>query len=100
MACPVRAPRPETMLTTPAGSTWLRSLPSSKSESGVVEEDLITSVLPAARAGAIFQAPIRSGKFHGMIWPTTPMGSCSTMLIVFSSLMTAEPSSARRQPAK
>ena len=29
----------------------------------------------AARAGAIFQAAISSGKLNGMIWPTTPSGS-------------------------
>jgi hypothetical protein len=33
---------------------------------------LITTVLPAASAGATFHANISSGKFHGMIWPTTP----------------------------
>ena len=31
-------------------------------------------MLPAARAGAIFQASISSGKFHGMIWAATPSG--------------------------
>ena len=35
---------------------------------GVVEAGLRTTVLPAARAGAIFQASISSGKFHGMTW--------------------------------
>ena len=30
---------------------------------------------PTARAGAIFQAAISSGKLNGMIWPTTPSGS-------------------------
>ena len=30
---------------------------------------------PAASAGASFQVAIRIGKFHGMIWPTTPSGS-------------------------
>ena len=34
-----------------------------------------TMQLPAARAGASFQAAISSGKFHGMICPTTPSGS-------------------------
>ncbi len=34
-----------------------------------------TTVLPAASAGAIFQASISSGKFHGMTWPATPSGS-------------------------
>ena len=33
-----------------------------------------TTVLPAASAGAIFQASISSGKFHGMICPQTPTG--------------------------
>ena len=28
----------------------------------------------AAKAGAIFQASMSSGKFHGMIWPQTPRG--------------------------
>ena len=30
---------------------------------------------PQASAGAIFHMPIISGKFHGMITPTTPTGS-------------------------
>ena len=33
----------------------------------VVSAGLSTTVLPAASAGAIFQASISSGKFHGMI---------------------------------
>ena len=78
----------------------LSSSPRRSSDSGVVDEGLITSVLPAASAGAIFQAPISSGKFQGMIWPTTPMGSRSTIESVLSSIITAEPSSERRQPAK
>ena len=32
-----------------------------------------TTVFPAASAGAIFQASISSGKFHGMTWATTPI---------------------------
>jgi hypothetical protein len=32
-------------------------------------------VLPHASAGAIFQTAIISGKFHGVMAPTTPMGS-------------------------
>ena len=42
--------------------------------SGVCSAGLITTVLPHARAGPHFQASIRSGKFQGMIWPTTPTG--------------------------
>ena len=55
------------MLTTPGGRNSLRISPSTLSDNGVVEELLITTALPAAMAGAIFQAPIRSGKFHGTI---------------------------------
>ena len=40
---------------------------------------LSTMLQPAQSAGANFQAPTSSGKFHGVIWPTTPAGSRSTM---------------------
>ena len=43
--------------------------------SGVFDAGLITVQFPAPTAGASFQAAISSGKFHGMIWPTTPSGS-------------------------
>ena len=42
--------------------------------SGVNSAGLSTMVFPAARAGATFHATISSGKFHGMICPTTPTG--------------------------
>ena len=35
----------------------------------------LTTVFPAASAGAIFQASIRRGKFHGITCPTTPCDS-------------------------
>ena len=35
---------------------------------------LMMVVHPVAKAGPIFQAIINKGKFHGMIWPTTPTG--------------------------
>ena len=74
IACPV-APAPVTMLTTPGGSSAC-SHTSAKSSavSGVVSAGLSTTVLPHASAGAIFQASMSSGKFHGTIWPTTPRG--------------------------
>ena len=34
-------------------------------------------MLPAASAGATFHEAISSGKFHGTISPTTPIGSRS-----------------------
>ena len=42
---------------------------------GVGDAGLSTVQLPAASAGAIFQAAMSSGKLKGMIWPTTPSGS-------------------------
>ncbi len=48
---------------------------SSMIEAGVCSAGLRTIALPAARAGAIFHTAMSSGKFHGMIWPTTPSGS-------------------------
>ncbi len=71
-AWPVR-PSPVTMLTTPAGSSacWQTSA-KSRALSGVVSAGLSTTVLPVARAGATFHASMSSGKFHGMICPTTP----------------------------
>ena len=46
-----------------------------RGESGVNSAGLMTTVLPAARAGATFQANMRRGKFQGMIWPTTPQAT-------------------------
>jgi hypothetical protein len=74
-ASPVR-PSPVTMFTTPGGSpdssqSWAKR----SAVSEVNSAGLSTTVFPIARAGAIFQASMRSGKFHGMIWPTTPTGS-------------------------
>ncbi len=40
--------------------------------SGVCSAGLSTTQFPAARAGASFHAAISSGKFHGIICPTTP----------------------------
>ncbi len=74
MARPV-SPAPVTMLTTPGGRSacWQISAKSS-AVSGVVSAGFSTTVLPQARAGAIFHASISSGKFHGMTWPATPSG--------------------------
>ena len=69
-------PSPGRMFTTPAGSSASCMISASRSAvSGVVSAGLSTAVLPHAIAGASFQAAISSGKFHGTIWPTTPIGS-------------------------
>jgi hypothetical protein len=46
--------------------------------SGVSSEGLMTTVLPAASAGPIFQLVNMSGKFQGTICPTTPIASYVT----------------------
>ena len=48
---------------------------SSTAVSGVSAAGFSTTVLPAASAGPSFQEAIASGKFHGVISPTTPSGS-------------------------
>lgn len=59
---PTVAPGPVTMLATPAGSpASVSSAISATVVSGVISLGLITKVLPAARAGAIFQLAWSSG---------------------------------------
>ena len=66
-------PSPVTIFTTPGGTParWQISANSS-AVSEVNSAGLNTTLLPAASAGAIFQESIKSGKFHGTIWPATP----------------------------
>jgi hypothetical protein len=81
------SPGPVMMLTTPGGrSAWRQTSANSSADSGVVEAGLSTTVLPAASAGAIFQASINSGKFHGMIWAATPRGFATRPGKAYSSL--------------
>ena len=72
---PASAPNPLTTLTTPGGSRSPISDIKYSTDAGVCSAGLSTAALPAASAGASFQVAIRIGKFHGMIWPTTPSGS-------------------------
>ena len=72
---PASSPKPLTMFSTPAGSRSPISSASTRIEAGVCSAGLSTTALPAARAGASFHVAMRMGKFHGMIWPTTPRGS-------------------------
>ena len=73
--CPI-SPGPVTMLTTPGRQVGLAADlgEEERGERRVDEAGLRTTVLPGARAGAIFQASIRSGKFQGMTWAATPSG--------------------------
>ena len=74
-ASPASLPKPLTTLTTPGGSRSPISSMSTMMEAGVCSAGLSTTQQPAASAGGSFHEAISSGKFHGMIWPTTPMGS-------------------------
>ncbi len=64
-----------TRLTTPSGTpasaiasnSWIMV-------SGVWSAGRLTTVQPAASAGAIFRLTIAAGKFHGVMVPTTPTG--------------------------
>ena len=74
-AAPV-SPAPLTMLITPGGSPASCTISANLSAViDVVSAGFKTTVLPQARAGAIFHASISSGKFHGITWPTTPSGA-------------------------
>ena len=76
IARPAVGPNPGTMLTTPSGrpASW-QMRPNSSTESGASSDGLSTIVFPVASAGAIFFVAMRSGWFHGVIWPTTPRGT-------------------------
>ena len=77
-AAPAVSPKPGTTFTTPSGMPASAMSPARRSAvSGVCSAGLSTTQLPAASAGPSFHAAISSGKFHGMICPTTPSGSRS-----------------------
>ncbi len=51
-----------------------QSMQARSRHAGASSEGFHTHTLPYASAGASFQAGIASGKFHGVISPTTPRG--------------------------
>ena len=64
------------MLITPSGTPASLAIRAKRrAVSGVCSAGFITTVHPAARAGAHFHATLTIGKFHGMICPATPTGS-------------------------
>ena len=65
---------PGTTVSTPAGSTWLSTQPSARTDSVVFSEGLTMTALPIRSAGAICQMLIIIGQFHGPIAPTIPTG--------------------------
>ncbi len=97
---PASTPKPLTTLMTPGGTMSAISSISTWIDAGVCSAGLSTTALPAARAGASFHTAIRIGKFHGMIWPTTPSGSWKWYATRSSSICEMPPSWARITPAK
>src|SRR5665647_367692 len=67
--------------TTPAGRpASSNSLTRYRVVSGVSAAGLITTVQPAASAGAILRVAMASGKFHGVIRKLGPTGCCDTIM--------------------
>ena len=74
-AAPAASPNPCTTLNTPSGRPASCMTDASRvALNGDHSAGLSTTVLPAARAGAIRQEESISGAFHGMIMPATPTG--------------------------
>ena len=72
-ASPVTAPVPWTTLKIPAGMPASTASSARRTvEKGVSSEGFSTMALPAASAGPTFQDAMLSGKFQGVIAPTTP----------------------------
>ena len=60
---------------------------------------LTITVLPIARAGAIFQVAIANGKFQGTIRPQTPRGSRNVTLTPGADTGIVEPPNLVAAPA-
>ena len=72
------------MFITPSGTPASEQISANKrAVKEVYSAGLRTTVLPAAKAGAIFQANISNGKFQGIIWPHTPIGSICWILLLY-----------------
>ncbi|MNE76071.1 hypothetical protein D3C80_1722840 [compost metagenome] len=75
-ASPSSEPLPGNTLTRPLGKPASSQICAScRASSGVISAGLITTALPAARAGATFCASLAIGEFHGVMAATTPIGS-------------------------
>ena len=77
---PTTEPLPVTTCRTPSGRPASRPSSARRSAvSGVISAGFTTMVLPVARAGPTFHEVMATGKFHGMMAPTTPSGSWKVM---------------------
>jgi len=91
-----------TRLKTPAGTPARTRISAiAHAQAGTSSAGLKTTQLPYASAGAIFQAGIASGKFHGVINPTTPIGSRNNSTLMFGRTdASVSPPARNASPAK
>src|ERR1019366_4742160 len=82
-SAPISFEGPVTTLNTPFG-TPARSASSARAsaENGVCEAGLTTTVQPAPIAGPTLRVIIASGKFHGVMQATTPIGCLMTTILL------------------
>ncbi len=73
---PISDPAPTTTDSTPSGSPASSKIRAriSPPVTGVSDAGLMTTALPRARAGATDRCDRCSGKFQGLMTPTTPTG--------------------------
>ncbi len=78
---PTPAPSPFTRLNTPAGmpASWQNSA-NSIDDRGDSSDGFSTQVQPASSAGITFSVTWFIGQFHGVIRPTTPIGSSAIIV--------------------
>ncbi len=73
---PASTPKPLTTLTTPAGSrSPISSISLRIDHGGLLRRLEYDGIAGRQRGGRASTRPSGWGKFHGMIWPTTPSGS-------------------------
>ncbi|MQY34032.1 hypothetical protein SRB17_19980 [Streptomyces sp. RB17] len=79
MASPTTGPVPCTTLNTPFGRPASVAISANiRALRGEISDGLSTTVLPASMAGTTLVTSCWSGKFHGVMTPTTPIGSWMT----------------------
>jgi hypothetical protein len=70
-----------TTLKVPAGKpAFSTKAARASAENGVSSAGLATQTQPAARAAAVLRTSMAKGKFHGVMKPTTPIGSFKTTI--------------------
>src|SRR5438477_6691078 len=80
-SAPMSVADPVTTLKTPLGTpARSASSASASADDGVGDAGLSTTVHPAAIAGPALRVIIASGKFHGVMQATTPIGSFVTTI--------------------